>query len=284
MFKFDKVSKFFNDDEKIAVQDISFQVDDGEFVFLTGQSGSGKTTLLRLLLREYKPTEGDIFFNDYNLRKISRRKVSKLRRQIGVVFQDYQLLDDLNVYENIALPLIIAKQSRKEIRSRIGELLKLLGLTGYEKAFPSELSGGEAQRISLARALATAPKVIYADEPTGNLDHQNAFDIINLLKSVNQYGTTVIVATHNLEFVRQFPESRQLVLEKGRLIKDSKAPTMKKIDLSEVDSKTEVKTKEKKEAEQKDGKLEKKQSQTVDDKKKSTKIKENKPETKKEVV
>lgn len=221
MIKFDQVSKEFCRGEKVALDDVSFEIDNGEFVFVTGHSGCGKTTLLRLLMRELQPTSGAVYFDDTNLRRLSRRKVAKHRRKVGVVFQDYRLIDELNVQENIALPLVIAHEKKKEIKNRIAELLKLLGLQGYEKVFPSQLSGGEAQRVGLARALITAPEVIFADEPTGNLDSNNASELIKLLASVNSYGTTVILTTHDLGLIPQVVGARQLEFKKGKLVKDS---------------------------------------------------------------
>ncbi len=221
MIKFDQVSKNFCRGEKIALDDVSFDIDDGEFVFVTGHSGCGKTTLLRLLLRELQPTAGSVYFDHKNLRRLSRGKVAKHRRKVGVVFQDYRLIDELNVQENIALPLLIAHEKKKEIQNRIEELLTLLGLEGYEKVFPSQLSGGEAQRVGLARALVTAPEVIFADEPTGNLDAQNASDMLKLLASVNSYGTTVIMTTHDLSLISQVPGARELKFQHGKLVKDT---------------------------------------------------------------
>jgi cell division transport system ATP-binding protein len=224
MIRFEGVTKDFGNDYS-ALDDISFEINKGDFVFITGHSGCGKTTLLRLLLRELHPTSGTIYFEDCDLGTLSSRKVAKHRRQVGVVFQDYQLLDDLTVFENIALPLIIAKHKQAEINERISELLKLLGLTDMEEAFPAQLSGGEAQRVGLARALATAPKIIFADEPTGNLDHRNAVAIINLLQSVNRYGTTVILATHNLDLLPLVPHAKCLQLKQGKIVTK---PTSKK--------------------------------------------------------
>ncbi len=241
MIKFDSVSKSFNSAQKVALKDVSFVVDPGEFVFVTGHSGSGKTTLLKLLLREYQPTQGRILFEDQDLKKLSAGKVAKHRRQIGVIFQDYQLLDDLTVWENIALPLVIAKQNKKEINSRIEELLKLLNLTGYERAFPAQLSGGEAQRIGVARALAIAPKIIFADEPTGNLDQENSLAILNLLKNINQYGTTVIFATHNLELLNHGSQARHLKFQTGELVHDSKP---KKVEKKNIDNENQEQSKE----------------------------------------
>lgn len=225
MIKFDQVNKSFNDHQKQAIVDMTFTINDGEFVFVTGHSGSGKTTLLKLLLKEYLPDNGEITFDEENLNTLAGHKIAELRRKIGVVFQDYQLLDDLTVWENIALPLVLAKKPTEEINTRISELLQLLELTGYEEMFPVQLSGGEAQRISLARALAMGPKLIFADEPTGNLDYDNTQKIINLLQTVNGYGTTIILATHDLSLLDKIPGARRLELDHGHLVKDTKATT-----------------------------------------------------------
>ncbi len=228
MIKFDGVCKEFCGGEKVALDDVSFEVDDGEFVFITGHSGCGKTTLLRLLMREFKPTSGDVYFNDCDLCQLSRGKVAKHRRRVGVIFQDYRLIDTLNVYDNIALPLVIAHEKRDEIRSRINELLKLIGLEGYERVYPSQLSGGESQRVGLARALITAPAVIFADEPTGNLDAANALDLLNLLKGVNSCGTTVLMTTHDLSLIPKVPNARHLEFDHGKLVKDTRPVARKK--------------------------------------------------------
>jgi cell division transport system ATP-binding protein len=248
MIRFENVTHDFGVNELPALADISFAVEEGEFVFLTGHSGSGKTTILRLLLRELQPSGGTVFFQGQDLSQLSRRKVAKHRQKVGVVFQDYQLLDDLTVQENIALPLIIAKVPRAEINERIAELLKLLGLEGLEEAFPAQLSGGEAQRVGLARALTTAPQIVFADEPTGNLDQANALAILNLLQGINHYGTTIIFATHNLDLLQQVEHSRHLQLEQGKLVKDSgskKTPAGKTVPASHVqgEAKAEISSK-----------------------------------------
>lgn len=220
MIDFVNVTKIFQPD-KTALDQVNFSIDQGEFVFMTGHSGSGKTTLLRLFLRELRPTEGKVYFNEQDLSELSNRKVAQHRQKVGVVFQDYKLLDDLTVWENIALPLIIARQSHTEIENRITELLKMLKLSGRENDFPVQLSGGEAQRVSLARALSVAPKVIFADEPTGNLDEENGETICTLLKAINKYGTTVVFATHNLGFIGKNPSARRLEFDNGKLVNDS---------------------------------------------------------------
>lgn len=226
MIRFRHVSHDFGNSAQVALCDLCLEIDDGEFVFITGHSGCGKTTLLRLLLRQLIPTDGIVEFAGVDLSQLSTRKVAKHRQELGAIFQDYQLLDDLTVKENIILPMQIAKIPKKEIEKRLDELLTLLKLTGLENKFPVQLSGGEAQRVGLARALAIAPKVIFADEPTGNLDEENANTIISLLKNINQFGTTVIVATHDLTLLPLVSYARHIILENGKLISDSKTDTL----------------------------------------------------------
>jgi cell division transport system ATP-binding protein len=180
-----------------AFTDLSFQVQEGELAIITGPSGSGKTTIMNLLLKEHNPTQGKIEFAGQALHEVRPSKIPQHRRRIGVVFQDYKLIQDLNVWENIALPLSIKGQDQVDIERRVTDLLKLVKLKDKALLFPKQLSGGEAQRISIARALATGPKVIFADEPTGNLDEQTSLHIIKLLTKINKLGTTVLVATHD---------------------------------------------------------------------------------------
>ncbi|MDR0462963.1 MAG: ATP-binding cassette domain-containing protein [Pseudomonadales bacterium] len=220
MLVFDKVTKCFNED-CYGLQDVSFTIEPGEFVFLTGHSGSGKTTMLKLLLKEYKLSSGDIVFDDKKIKKLRGNKIAKHRQKIGVVFQDYKLLPEFTVWENIALPLYIAKHKKTEIKERVSDLLNLIDLKGYENHFPSQLSGGQAQRVGIARALATAPQLIFADEPTGNLDNEASENILNLLAKINSYGTTIIFSTHNLSLIEQLDGARLLTLEKGCLIEDT---------------------------------------------------------------
>lgn len=226
MITFAAVTKQFADGS-YALKDLSFAVDPGELVVITGPSGSGKTSLMKLLTMEYEPTAGEITFFDTPLAQIPRNKVYRHRRQIGVVFQDYKLLPEYNVWENIALPLFISGKPLPEIESRVTDLLKLVNITDKAYLFPNQLSGGEAQRVSIARALATGPNVIFADEPTGNLDPETSLGIARLLKTINDLGTTVLFATHDLGVLGALEGERHIELTKGVLTKDNK-PTAHK--------------------------------------------------------
>lgn len=219
---FETVTKEFTP-ESYGVRDVSFSVDPGEMIFITGHSGSGKTTLMKLLTREYIPTEGEIYFQDEPLSDYSKQSVHNLRRRIGVVFQDYQLVPEMNVWENIALPLYVAGKKEAEIEQRVTDLLNLIKLPEKADQFPSQLSGGEAQRVSIARALAVGPEVIFADEPTGNLDPDTSLAIARLLKKINELGTTIMIATHDQDVLKGHADSRHIVLEKGKIVSDSAA-------------------------------------------------------------
>lgn len=219
MIVFDKVSKqFFND--SFGVKEVSFEIEPGELVLITGPTGAGKTTLMRLLTKEYDPSEGEIIFNDTPLATIKRSKIPLHRRKIGVVFQDYRLLPESNVWENMALPLMIAGKSSNQIEKRVTDLLKLVKLESKADLFPREISGGEAQRVSIARALATAPTILFADEPTGNLDQETSKNIAKLLKKINELGTTVLVSTHDAIVLKELEEAHHLELENGELVAD----------------------------------------------------------------
>lgn len=217
---FDAVTKQFGP-VSTALADVSFAIDPGELVLITGPSGSGKTTLMRLLIREYTPESGEVYWGDQPLSELRSGQVPYHRRQIGVVFQDYKLLPELNIWENIALPLSIIGKDQEETESRVTDLLKLVGLEDKAYAFPSQLSGGEAQRVSIARALATGPSVIFADEPTGNLDPVASLEIVRLLRQINKLGTTVILATHDSVVLEFLKSERRIALAKGSLEKDS---------------------------------------------------------------
>lgn len=226
MIVFSSVTKEFLP-EGFAIKDVSFQIDPGELVLLTGPSGSGKTTVMKLLTKEYQPTSGKITFHDTDLSKIKNSQVPQHRRKIGVIFQDYKLIPELNIWENIALPLSIIGKKEQEIESRVTDLLELVSLTNKAMHFPKQLSGGEAQRISIARALSTGPAIIFADEPTGNLDKENSLQIAQLLAKINSLGTTVIFATHDHDVIDLFDGQRHIVLSGGSLVSDSESKKKK---------------------------------------------------------
>ena len=201
------------------LNDVSLHIDKGEFVFIVGNSGSGKSTLIKLLLKELEPTSGTIIVNDQNLGKMKRRKVPKYRRGVGVVFQDFRLLKDRNVYENVAFAQRVIERPNRVIKKRVPEILTLVGLAEKYKSFPRELSGGEQQRVALARALVNRPNILLADEPTGNLDPKNSLEIMKLLEEINERGTTVLVVTHNREIVNSF-RKRVITMRKGVIVSD----------------------------------------------------------------
>lgn len=242
MIIFSSVSKNFGD-EKTAIDHFSLQINDGDFLVITGPSGAGKTTLMKLLIREYDPTEGDIEFDGEKINLLKRSFIPELRRKIGVVFQDYKLIKDMNVWENIALPLYILGKKDREIEERVTDLLNLVNLTDKALLFPKQLSGGEAQRVSIARALATGPKVIFADEPTGNLDAEASLMITELLKKINQLGTTLLFATHDNLVLQALAKEKIIHLVKEAPAEQtepeqlkSKHQASKKIDLDETKS------------------------------------------------
>ena len=202
-----------------ALKDVNLHINRGEFVFIVGDSGSGKSTLIKLLLRELTVTSGYINVMGYDLSKIKHRKIPKFRRNLGVVFQDFRLLKDRNVYENVAFAQRIIQKSNKEIKRNVPSILSVVGLAGKYKAKPRQLSGGEQQRVALARALVNQPTVLLADEPTGNLDPKNSWEIMKLLEQINENGTTVIVVTHNREIVNAM-QKRVVTLKKGVVISD----------------------------------------------------------------
>lgn len=218
MIEISNICKTYETGNK-ALKDINIQIADGEFVFIMGRSGSGKSTLLRLLLKEAEPTSGRIVVNDMNLQKMPRRYVPKYRRNLGVVFQDFRLLRDRNVFENVAFAQRVIGVSSRNIRESVPRMLQMVGLSAKYKSFPQQLSGGEQQRVAIARALINRPEVLLADEPTGNLDYENAVEIMKLLERINQLGTTVVVVTHSQELVDQMGK-RVITLDRGRLVSD----------------------------------------------------------------
>jgi len=202
-----------------ALENINFLIDRGEFVFFVGSSGAGKSTLLKLIIRELKPSEGILKVFNRDVARLPRHRLPYLRRNIGMVFQDFRLMEERTAYDNIAFAMVVIGASRKEIKKRVPHVLNLVGLQEKERARICDLSGGEQQRVGLARAIANRPAMLIADEPTGNLDPGTTLDIMNLLRSINQRGTTVLVATHNRDIVDRF-KKRVLYLEKGKLVGD----------------------------------------------------------------
>ena len=221
MITLDSVSKRYDGKSQPAINNISLHIDKGEFVFVVGNSGSGKSTLIKLLLKELDPTSGTIRVNNQALNKPPRRKISKYRRGVGVVFQDFRLLKDRNVYENVACAQRVIEKPNRVIKKRVPEVLTLVGLAGKYRSRPKELSGGEQQRVALARALVNRPEILLADEPTGNLDPKNSAEIMKLLEEINARGTTVLVVTHNREIVNAM-RKRVIRLRKGVIISDEK--------------------------------------------------------------
>lgn len=220
MIKIDSVSKSYGNGAP-ALNNLNLDIEDGEFVFVVGASGSGKSTFIKLLLKELNPTEGVITVDEQNLSKLRSRGVAKYRRSVGVVFQDFRLLQDRDVYSNIAFAQRVIGVAPKEIKKNVARVLSLVGLSEKYRSNPNELSGGEQQRVALARALVNEPGMLLADEPTGNLDPENSWEIMKLLEKINEQGTTVIVVTHNMEIVKKM-NKRVITMKKGVKVSDSK--------------------------------------------------------------
>ena len=218
MIQLEHVSKSYTEGIP-ALNDVSLNISEGEFVFIVGDSGSGKSTLIKLLQREREPPDGTIIMNNKDLIKLHRRQVPYFRRNLGVVFQDFRLLKDRNVYDNVAFAMHVVGASKRSIRQKVPVMLSVVGLAAKYRSFPKQLSGGEQQRVAIARALVNNPKILLADEPTGNLDNKNAWEIMNLLEEINSRGTTVVVVTHNLEIVRAMGK-RVITIKKGVIASD----------------------------------------------------------------
>lgn len=219
MILLDRVTKTYNRDLGSALDRVSIHVEPKEFVIVVGQSGAGKTTLLRLLTREERPTSGKIIIGGVDYDKLKDRDIPLLRRKIGVVFQDFKLLSNKNVYENVAFALEIVGVSNKEIRNTVPKVLSIVNLKGKEKRMPHELSGGERQRVAIARAIVRQPRILIADEPTGNLDPKHAWDVIAVLEKINRYGTTVLLTTHNQDIVNKL-KRRVITISDGKVVSD----------------------------------------------------------------
>jgi cell division transport system ATP-binding protein len=218
MIQLTNVSKIYKNGAR-ALVDISLKIDKGEFVFLVGPSGAGKSTLIRLLYREELPTRGQVVLNGKNLIRLREREVPQLRRSIGVIFQDFRLLPNKTVFENVAFALEVIGVGQREVKERTKATLELVGLGNKEKVFPNELSGGEQQRVSVARAIVNNPALLVADEPTGNLDPETAWDIMELLYNINRRGTTIVMATHARDIVNQM-QKRVIAIEDGKIARD----------------------------------------------------------------
>ena len=220
MIEFKNISKLYNNNVK-ALSDVSINIESGEFVFLVGPSGAGKSTFIKMILKEVEPTSGKVVVNNTDLSKLARNDVPYFRRKIGMVFQDFRLIPNLNVYENVAFAMKVVEATPKEIRRRVPMVLSLVGLSHKYKMFPNELSGGEQKRVSLARAIVNNPSLLIADEPTGNLDPETAKEIMDLLDDINKAGTTILMATHAKDIVDTM-KKRVIAIEGGEIARDEK--------------------------------------------------------------
>ena len=219
MVQMNNVRKVYESSNTVALDGVSLTINDGEFVFLVGPSGAGKTTIMKLITGEVRPTSGQIIVNDFDMGTIKRRKLPKVRRTLGVIFQDYRLIENMNVYDNVAFAMRVVGATNKAIKDRVPRVLELVGLEGREKRLPAELSGGEQQRVAIARALVNNPTMIIADEPTGNLDPVRSLELMLLLEKINEMGTTILVVTHEKELVNAFSK-RVIAIDGGHLISD----------------------------------------------------------------
>ena len=218
MIEFNDVVKSYSVGNQ-ALRGVSMQIEDGEFVFLVGPSGSGKSTIIKLITGELKPTSGSVHVNGYSLERIRRREIPPLRRTVGVVFQDFRLIENRTVYDNVAFAMRVVGARNREIRERVPYVLNLVGLDTKSRRLPGELSGGEQQRLAIARALVNNPSTIIADEPTGNLDPARSYEIMSLLQEINNLGTTMLVVTHEMNLVEQFT-NRMIVIDDGLIVSD----------------------------------------------------------------
>ena len=219
MIEFINVTKQYEDGGNIALENANFKIENGEFVFLVGSSGAGKTTVTKLIMREINVSEGQVFLDGVDITTLAEKEIPYLRRKIGVVFQDFRLLEDRTVYENVEFAMRIVGASRREIRKRVPEVLNEVGLNYKAKMFPRQLSGGEQQRVALARALVNHPSILIADEPTGNLNPKTAMEIMDIFEEINRMGTTIIMATHAKDIV-DVMKKRVIEIEDGRVVRD----------------------------------------------------------------
>lgn len=219
MVQMNNVTMVYPSSEVAALDNVSLEINEGEFAFLVGPSGSGKTTIIKLLTGEIRATEGEVNVNGFDMGTIKRRNMPKMRKSIGVVFQDFRLIDKMTVYDNVAFAMRVVGKTTKEIKARVPHVLELVGLEGREKRLPAELSGGEQQRVAIARALVNNPQMIIADEPTGNLDPVRSLELMLLFEKINEMGTTILVVTHEKELVNAFSK-RVIAIDGGHLISD----------------------------------------------------------------
>lgn len=222
MVQMNNVTMIYDSSGTEALNGVDLEINEGEFVFLVGPSGSGKTTIIKLLTGEVQAASGEITVNGFDMRRIKRRKLPMLRRTLGVIFQDFRLIDKMTVYDNVAFAMRVVGAANKDIRERVPYVLELVGLKGREKRYPQELSGGEQQRIALARALVHSPPIIIADEPTGNIDPELSVEIMELLQAINSVGTTIVVVTHERDLAQRF-HKRMIVIDHGEVIDDGLA-------------------------------------------------------------
>lgn len=219
MVQMKDVTKIYDSSGTVALDGINLTINEGEFVFLVGPSGSGKSTLMKLITGEIRATAGEIVVNDFDMMKIKMRKMSKVRRTLGVIFQDFRLIENMTIYDNVAFAMRVVGAKSKNIAKRVPYVLELVGLEGRESRFPNELSGGEQQRVAIARALVNNPRMIVADEPTGNLDPVRSLELMLLFEKINEMGTTILVVTHEKELVNAFSK-RVITIDDGHVVSD----------------------------------------------------------------
>ena len=239
VIEFRNVSKVYDSTDTHALNHVNIKIEDGEFVFVVGSSGAGKSTFLKLIMHEEQPTEGEVIFNEYSSATLKKRQVPYYRRTMGIVFQDFRLIPKMTVYDNVAFAMRVIGAKEKDIRKRVPYILQLVGLSQKARSMPNELSGGEQQRVSLARALVNNPKVIIADEPTGNVDPEMSHEIVELLTKINSAGTTVIMVTHEHDLVRSF-QRRVIVIKNGEVVSDTPDPTHARFESSEPRKETDM--------------------------------------------
>ncbi|MBQ7740933.1 MAG: cell division ATP-binding protein FtsE [Eubacterium sp.] len=224
MIEFKDVTKVYESNGTKALDNVNMKIEDGEFVFVVGSSGAGKSTLLKLIMQEEKPSEGEVIVNGYSSLEMKKKTIPYYRRTMGIVFQDFRIIPKMSVYDNVAFAMRVIGAKDKDIRKRVPYILNLVGLSKKARSMPNELSGGEQQRVSLARALVNNPELIIADEPTGNVDPEMSHEIVDLLTKINNSGTTVVMVTHEHELVRSF-QRRVIVLQNGQVVSDTPDPT-----------------------------------------------------------